>query len=160
PDADWRFLLHTATNLAKAVACVHKEGCVVGDLNPNNAVVSAEGTVKLIDCDSIQVTIRDRTYSCPVGVPLFTAPELQGKPLRGVIRTQEQDNFALAVLVFHLLFLGRHPFAGMYAGRGDMPIEKAIAEHRFAYGADRARVSMSPPPHSLLLTDFPTSFAA
>jgi DNA-binding helix-hairpin-helix protein with protein kinase domain len=63
------------------------------------------------------------------------------------VRTANHDNFGLAILIFHLLFIGRHPFAGRYLGRGDMPIETAIQQFRFAYGADRKLTQMEPPPH-------------
>ena len=48
--------------------------------------------------------------------------------------------------LFHLLFMGRHPFAGRFLGAGEMPIEKAIAECRFAYSRDARRTKMAPPP--------------
>jgi|SRR5262245_13171685 len=57
------------------------------------------------------------------------------------------DNFGLAVMIFHLLFMGRHPFAGRFLGRGDMPIETAIQQYRFAYGSDCKLTQMEPPPH-------------
>lgn len=51
--------------------------------------------------------------------------------------------------------MGRHPFAGRFAGPGDMPIERAIAEYRFAYGP-RATVSgMRPPPFAVDLDVLP-----
>ena len=42
--------------------------------------------------------------------------------------------------------MGRHPFAGRYLGEGDMPIEQAIKEHRFAYGAEHDFAAMEQPP--------------
>ena len=42
--------------------------------------------------------------------------------------------------------MGRHPFAGRYSGRGDMPIETAIQQFRFAYGTQRHQTQMQPPP--------------
>jgi DNA-binding helix-hairpin-helix protein with protein kinase domain len=63
------------------------------------------------------------------------------------------------VLLFHLLFQGRHPFAGVCT-EGDMPIERAIAESRFAYGAGAASRGMSPPPASLPLDAFGPRVAA
>jgi DNA-binding helix-hairpin-helix protein with protein kinase domain len=84
---------------------------------------------------------------------LFTPPELQGKPFRGLHRIESHDRFGLAVLIFHLLFQGRHPFAGVYAG-GEMPLERAIAESRFAYGAHATALGMSQPPGTLALTTF------
>jgi DNA-binding helix-hairpin-helix protein with protein kinase domain len=55
-------------------------------------------------------------------------------------------------LIFHPLFMGRHPFAGRFLGKGDMPIEKAIYEFRFAYASDGSRTQMQPPPNSLRLS--------
>ena len=49
-------------------------------------------------------------------------------------------------MIFLVLFMGRHPFAGRYLGDGDMPIEQAIEEHRFAYGGDHDFAAMEQPP--------------
>ena len=45
--------------------------------------------------------------------------------------------------------MGRHPYAGRYLGSGDMPIETAITDFRYAYGNTAAGVQMSPPPQTL-----------
>jgi DNA-binding helix-hairpin-helix protein with protein kinase domain len=153
PDADFRFVVRAATNLARAFAQVHAAGHVIGDVNHGNALIGKDGTAVLIDCDSIQVRDQARTFACDVGSPLFTPPELQGKAFRGLRRAENHDRFGLAVLLFHLLFQGRHPYAGVFAD-GEMPIERAIAESRFAYGTDAALVGMSPPPGTLALTTF------
>ena len=147
PAADWRFLIRSAANTARAFAAIHETGCVIGDVNHGGVCVSDKATVRLIDCDSFQVSVGARRYLCEVGVPTFTPPELQGKRFRGVVRTPNHDNFGLAILIFHLLFMGRHPFAGRFLGRGDMSIEKAIAEFRFAYGANSSTFQMEPPPN-------------
>jgi DNA-binding helix-hairpin-helix protein with protein kinase domain len=147
PNADWRFLIAAAANTARAFALIHDAGCIIGDINHGGITVSGKATVKLIDCDSFQVSARGQRFLCEVGTPTFTPPELQGKPFKGVVRTPNHDNFGLAVMIFHLLFLGRHPFAGRFLGRGDMGIEQAISEYRFAYGANRTAVSMEPPPN-------------
>ena len=126
---------------------------MIGDVNHGNALIGKDGTAVLIDCDSIQVRDRSRTFACDVGTPLFTPPELQGKTFRGLHRTENHDRFGLAVLIFHLLFQGRHPFAGVYAD-GEMPLERAIAESRFAYGAHAAALGMAQPPGTLALTTF------
>jgi DNA-binding helix-hairpin-helix protein with protein kinase domain len=123
----------------------------VGDVNHGNLLVGPDGTVMLIDCDSFQIGNGAHVFTCDVGVPLFTAPELHGRTFRGLVRTANHDGFGLAVLLFHLLYMGRHPFAGRYAGPGDMPIEKAVAEFRFAYGPDRAATSMERPPGTIPL---------
>lgn len=150
-DADWRFLVHTAANIARAFAAVHEHGCVIGDVNHSSVLVSPKATVRLIDCDSLQITWRGHQFLCDVGVPTYTAPELQGKPFKGIVRSTNHDAFGLAVMVFHLLFMGRHPFAGRFSGGSEMPIERAIREFRFAFGAKRTLVQMEPPPHALPL---------
>lgn len=155
PQADWSFLVHAARNLASAFVTIHARGHVIGDVNPGNVVVSGQALVKMIDCDSFQIDTGDRLFLCDVGVPQFTAPELQDQPFHGLRRTPEHDAFGLALLCFHLLFMGRHPFAGRYQGKGDMPIERAIKEYRFAFGRQAAGRSMEPPPHTLPLDALP-----
>jgi DNA-binding helix-hairpin-helix protein with protein kinase domain len=149
PTADWAFLIHTAMNCAAAFDALHAAGHVIGDVNQSNLLVSEKALVGLIDCDSFQVTADGRLFPCDVGVSPYTPPELQGQSLRGVVRTPNHDRFGLAVLVFHLLFMGRHPFAGRFLGKGEMPLEQAIAEHRFVYGRDAQALQMAPPPNAL-----------
>lgn len=156
PKANWRFLIHTASNVARAFAAIHDEGHVIGDVNQSNVRVSSEtAIVNLIDCDSFQISTNGKIYPCEVGVPLYTPPELQNTEFREVVRTPNHDNFGLAVLIFHLLFMGRHPFAGKYFGHGEMPIEKAIAEQRFAFAKDQQRTQMLPPPACITLAHLP-----
>ncbi len=160
PEADFRFLVHVAANIARAFGIVHQAGQVIGDVNHGNLLVAPNGTVTLIDCDSFQIRAERQVFTCDVGVPLFTAPELQGRQFRGLERTPNHDGFGLAVLLFHLLFLGRHPFAGRYLGRGEMPVEQAIAEGRFPYGADHNAKQVDPPPGTPPLSVLGTEIAA
>jgi DNA-binding helix-hairpin-helix protein with protein kinase domain len=146
PRADWRFLVRVSANVARAFATVHAEGAVIADVNHGGILVGADARVRLIDCDSFQITAGGRCFPCDVGVPIFTPPELQDRSLTGVIRSENHDNFGLAVTIFLVLFMGRHPFAGRYLGEGDMPIEQAIKEHRFAYGRDHDFAAMEQPP--------------
>ena len=147
PSADFRFLVHAAANVARLFAAVHKAGFIAGDVNHSNILVRANATVAAVDCDSFQVGDGSR-FPCLVGTELFVPPELLGATLGATPRTASHDAFGLAVLIFHLLFMGRHPFAGRYLGKGDMPIERAIAESRFAYSRDTSRTRMAPPPYT------------
>lgn len=160
PEADFRFLAHIGANIARAFAVVHEQGHVLGDVNHGNLLVGPDATVMLIDCDSFQIGTGAHVFTSDVGVPLFTAPELHGRAFRGLVRTPNHDRFGLAVLLFHLLYMGRHPFAGRYSGPGDMPIEKAIAEYRFAYGPDRAALGMEQPPGTIPLETMGAAIAA
>jgi DNA-binding helix-hairpin-helix protein with protein kinase domain len=155
PKADWAFLIHAARNVAYMFDVVHSHGHIVGDVNQGNILVAMDATCRLIDCDSFQIKSNSQIHTCDVGVPQFTAPELQNKPFRGIIRSQNHDNFGLALVCFHLLFMGRHPFAGRYSGKGDMPIELAISEHRYAYGIEAVSKKMTPPPNVLGMNTIP-----
>lgn len=145
PAADFRFIVHAAANVARLFAAVHKAGFICGDVNHSNILVRETGTVAAVDCDSFQVGDGAR-FPCLVGTDLFVPPELMGVSLSATRRTLNHDDFGLAVLIFHLLFMGRHPFAGRFTGRGDMPIERAIAESRYAYSRHVQRSEMTPPP--------------
>lgn len=150
PDKDWGFLVNTARNMAAAFETIHSHGHVIGDVNPNLVFVAGNSIVKLIDCDSFQISVGGKHYLCEVGVPHYTPPELQGhSTYRGIRRTKNHDNFGLAVLIFHVLLMGRHPFSGVYSGAGDMPLEKAIEQYRYAFGRNAASKGMAPPPNSV-----------
>ena len=151
PQADWSFLILAARNLADAFATVHANKCIIGDVNQGNVFVSPLAEVRLIDCDSYQILTSTIRFMCEVGVGHFTPPELQGHAFASVLRRVNHDAFGLAILIFHLLFMGRHPFAGRYSGKGDMPIEEAIKGFRFAFGAQARTRQMSPPPLALAL---------
>ena len=71
-QADYRFLVRTAQNIAKAIASVHAIDCVIGDINQSSILISKAATVALIDSDSFQVTDGDQTFFCRVGVPEYT----------------------------------------------------------------------------------------
>ena len=155
PQVDYRFLIRAALNIARAVGKVHQTGCVIGDLNHSGILVSPDARVALIDADSFQFRFGRTTYPCVVGVPDFMPPELHGVKLATVVRSVEHDNFGLAVAIFHLLFMGRHPYAGQHEGP-DVSIGDAIAQHRFAYSlARRSLTRVRPPPGALTLDQFP-----
>jgi DNA-binding helix-hairpin-helix protein with protein kinase domain len=154
PQADYRFLVRTAQNISKAIASVHAIGCVVGDINQSSILVSKAATVALIDSDSFQVTNGAQTFFCRVGVPEYTPPELQGVPLAKVPRTANHDAFGLAIVIFQLLLMGRHPFVGSVR-RGEIPtLYESIRDFRFVYSEERD-VGMSQPPGTPTLAAFP-----
>lgn len=154
PTADMRFLVRAAYNLSAALASIHKSGCVVGDINHSGILVSGQALVTLIDSDSFQFRRNGRTYRSIVGTAEYTPAELLGLSFENTDRTTNHDAFGLAVLLFQLLFLGRHPYSGRYLGGGDMDIKTAISQRRFAYSARRSETRMEPPPYVPALDDF------
>lgn len=155
PNADFRFMVHAALNVANAIGNVHHTGCIIGDLNHSGVLIAEDATIALIDADSFQFSLNGQLYPCVVGVPEFTPPELHGKKLSAVSRTLEHDNFGMAVAIFQLLFMNRHPYAGRYNGP-DLSLGDAIAQNRFAFSLKRqAETQTRPPPGAVTLDVFP-----
>ncbi len=151
PSFNYRDLHCTARNLAAAVEKLHEQGYVIGDLNESNILVTQTAQVTLVDADSIQVIDGENLYRCRVGKAEFMPPELQGQNLSEVTRTDEQDNFALAILIFQTLMEGCHPFAGIYTGEGEPPsLAARIAAAHFPYSGQS--VPYRPSPLALPLT--------
>jgi DNA-binding helix-hairpin-helix protein with protein kinase domain len=156
--ADFRFLVRTALNISNAVAAVHASGCVIGDVNQSGFLISEDARATLIDADSFQFGLGSDLYRCEVLTEDYTAPELQGRRSKQPLNPNH-DAFGLAVMIFMLLFMGRHPFIGDFRQTGSLPYETAISEFRFAFSKDRARTEMEPPPHVPGLADLPDELA-
>lgn len=113
PAANAAFLKRTALNLSRVVARLHDDGFVIGDLNHSSVLILPNATVRLVDADSFPLA---PNFICRVGTPEYMSADLQGADLNVVPRSPRHDMFALSVLIYQLLFDGRHPFAG-YGGR-------------------------------------------
>ncbi|MDA1277226.1 MAG: hypothetical protein O2960_24710 [Verrucomicrobia bacterium] len=155
PSAAWDFLIHVAKNSAAAFETLHEHGVIMADVNEKNLLVTSSGYVRLIDCDSYQFSHSSSVFHCDVGVPLWTPPELQGRDFRGLVRTKNHDRFGLAVLMFQLLFMGRHPFAGVPDRPEQFEIENAIGQFLFVFTPRTRSLGISSPPHALPLSVLP-----
>jgi DNA-binding helix-hairpin-helix protein with protein kinase domain len=159
PNARWDFLIHVARNCASAFEEIHKTGAVIGDVNEGNLLVKRDGTVCIIDCDSFQARASNGyLWTCDVGIAHWTAPELQGKTFSGLERSVNHDLFGLAVLIFRILFMGRHPYAGIPLTHSDLPLEKAIAEFRYAYSEAPQQMGVKAPPNTLPMSTLPSVY--
>src|SRR5262249_16171232 len=100
-----------------------------------------------------------RTFRCPVGVPEFTAPELQGRNFSEQTRTSQHDGFGVSVLIFYLLFLGRHPFMGVYDKRSDeiFSLDQDISLCKFPYALPPGSEKVKVPSFVPRLTDYPAN---
>jgi DNA-binding helix-hairpin-helix protein with protein kinase domain len=162
PNAHWSFLIHTARNLARAFAVLHERNVVIGDVNSNNIVVCGDSTARLIDCDSFQFPADGAVFRCNVGVPDYQPPELQHGNFDAIDRLPEHDRFGLAVVIFQLLFVGKHPFAGVLPPGvpGDGAIGANVAAKRFFYAPHARRRGLRPPPGSPTLASLTPEVAA
>jgi len=123
PGFTYHYLVCAAINIATTTAGLHRAGYVIGYIGDANFLVRRNGTVALIDADSIQVPRPDHNgyFRCAVGTDEYTPPELCGINFAGVDRSVYHDNFGLAVLLFRVLMEGTHPYASKYTGPGDPP---------------------------------------
>jgi DNA-binding helix-hairpin-helix protein with protein kinase domain len=160
PNANYRFMVRAASNYARAVAKLHLLGVIIGDINESGAMVNQKGLVTMIDSDSFQYASGGKVHRCLVGKAEYTPPELQGRPLGSVDRTLINDSFGLAVILFEILFLGRHPFSGVPRTKDHPTIGEAIAAGRFAYSPHKSVTNMEPPQHMPILTDIPPDVAS
>jgi serine/threonine protein kinase len=137
----WRDAVLAALLLAEAVAALHAEGVVIGDLNPENVLFSQEAApagwrAVLLDSDSFQIRSADgQRFHCGVARPLYTAPELVGCDLSRTWREVSTDHFALAVLVYQLL-LHDHPYDNaINSAEPDLPIGDKIRRGLYPHAA-------------------------
>ena len=128
PNFSYGSLLALAENLCRAVATLHRDNIVIGDINGNNFFVLPNGTVRVIDCDSMQVGLKPKWFP-EVKVEEYLPPELQDKHLSKTRRTPSHDIFSLAVMIFQLLIMGRHPFAG----NDGLDLLQSIGQRRHAF---------------------------
>ena len=110
--------------ILKKLKYLHDRNVILGDINPYNILVVSPTEVYFVDTDSYQV----EGFICPVGMPLFTAPELQKRKETG-LRTLGNENFAVATLLFMIMHPGKPPYA-MQDGEG---IIENIINGEFAY---------------------------
>lgn len=137
PNAEYKFVVHSALNLARAIETLHEKDIVIGDINESNVFVNnIDTTIKLIDCDSYQI----EDFLCDVGTLNYTAPELPIN-LRGVRRTKNHDYFALAVMIFQIL-VAKHPYEGIDTHLND--IRLSITEGLYCYGKDAESKNIYP----------------
>lgn len=118
-------LVKLALSILEKIEVLHNNNVLIGDINPMNIMVESDDKVYLIDTDSYQID----GYPCPVGTVNFTAPEIQGKDFKRFLRTLEHEKFAVATLLFMILFTGKSPYSQL---GGESPGEN-IRKHDFSY---------------------------
>ncbi len=103
-----------AIKLARAVAALHNAGIIHRDIKPDNVILEAEGSLKLIDLGVVRVPgMEDFPSSDIPGTIAYMAPEMfAGEP--GNAAT---DIYALGVTLFRA-FTGEFPYANIDATSG------------------------------------------
>ncbi|WP_328322880.1 hypothetical protein OHA70_29190 [Kribbella sp. NBC_00382] len=121
-DPTWATCVAIAREIAVIFGALHPS-IVVGDVSPNNVLVTRAGRVCLIDCDSMQYTDPTTRQDWPARmVTADYAPYSPGGQTRPL--TADHDLFGLAILICELLMAGQHPYDGRPVG-ADRPEGRA-----------------------------------
>lgn len=131
----YAYRIFAAYNITSMVAALHKCGHYIVDLKPSNVSVYKDTMmVAMVDCDGFSIQGELGRYPAEYVSEEYIYPE--GMELSCVEMGEEQDKFALAVMIFKLLNNGIHPFSGV-PRKTDvemLTIQNRIEHYHYAYG--------------------------
>ncbi|MBR3341933.1 MAG: hypothetical protein IKG30_09965 [Clostridiales bacterium] len=145
PDAiidqypDWTRLdvCETLLSLIGKYLYLQMHDIVAGDIQLKNALINSSTEQYLIDMDSVQIG----NLPCPVGTEDFTDPRLWGRDFSSFVRTLEDEDYSIAMLVFTVLFCGLHPYA---TRNGAETLREEILDRNFPYTLDNSNTEHIP----------------
>jgi len=132
----YSYRIFAAYNIASMVNALHKCGHYIVDLKPSNISVYRDTMiVAMVDCDGFSIQgENENRYPAEFVSEEYIYPE--GMELTCSEMGEEQDKFALAVIIFKLLNNGIHPFSGIPRKNNDMlTIQQRIEDYHYAYGS-------------------------
>ena len=141
--------LQAAYNLCTMVAALHEKGHYIVGLKPSNVYVYKQSMlIAILDCDGFSIRGENGRYPAEFVSEEYIYPE--GMKQNCDQMGEEQDKFALAVILFKLLNNGIHPFSGVPRKQGvpNLTIQERIAAHHYAYGS-WADLYQAPHPYSI-----------
>ncbi len=106
--------LSTAAEIARALCAAHEAGIIHRDLKPENVLITAAGSVKVVDFGIAYDEAIDTRLTATgnaIGTPAYMAPE----QLIGVATDTRADVYALGVVLEEML-TGHHPLAPAHRG--------------------------------------------
>lgn len=131
----YAYRVFAAYNVALMVTELHKCGHYIVDLKPSNLYVYKENMlVAVVDCDGFSIKGEKNRYPAEFVSEEYIYPE--GMSLSCEEMGEEQDKFALAVIIFRLLNNGIHPFSGSPKNteKEMLTIQTRIEKYHYAYG--------------------------
>ena len=137
---------------AEVMASLHKSKIFVVDLKPLNIKISRKDlSILILDCDGMAIkSDKFGNYSARLISTDYIAPEVTRNKLLPEKLGEDQDRYAMAVLIFQLLNNGIHPFSGVLASSNtntNTNDEKA-ASQLYAYGL-HSNPKIKPHPQSI-----------
>lgn len=131
----YAYRIFAAYNVASMVTALHKCGHYVIDLKPSNLSVYKENMlVAVVDCDGFSIKGERTRYPAEFVSEEYIYPEGMNQTCEEM--GEEQDRFALAVILFRLLNNGIHPFSGTPKDSSAemLTIQTRIEQYHYAYG--------------------------
>lgn len=132
----YAYRIFAAYNIASMAAALHKSGHYIVDLKPSNVYVYKDTMmVVMLDCDGFSIKGEyNNRFPAEFVSDEYIYPE--GMNQTCDIMGEEQDNFALAVVIFKLLNNGIHPFSGVPRKTDEkmLTIQERIEQYKYAYG--------------------------
>ena len=107
PDWKKKDTVRLCMTILKKIKYLNDRNIILGDINSANILVVSPNEVYFVDTDSYQVG----EFPCPVGTIYYTAPEIQRKNFGSFLRSQGNENFAIATLLFMIMLPGKSPYA-------------------------------------------------
>ena len=142
-------------NLSNVMAEFHKHKIYLIDVKPQNIAVNVQNNIiTFLDCDGFSIQGNNgKLFVAELISTDYIAPEVSNNKLPPSKLGEQQDLYALSVLIFQILNRGLHPFSGRLIDK-DVSIntndEKAAAG-LFAYGEQQNSHIM---PHKSSLHEF------
>ena len=127
--------LLAAFNVAVMVNELHKCGHYIVDLKPANVSVYKDNMrVAVYDCDGFSINGQSVRYPAEYVSEEYIYPEGMNENPEDM--GEEQDKFALAVIIFKLLNNGIHPFVGTLRNKDaeKLDVQTRIEQYHYAYG--------------------------
>ena len=131
----YAYRIFAAYNVASMVTALHKCGHYIIDLKPSNLSVYKDNMlVAVVDCDGFSIKGERTRYPAEFVSEEYIYPEGMNQSCEEM--GEEQDRFALAVIIFRLLNNGIHPFSGVPKDSSApmLTIQERIAQYHYAYG--------------------------
>lgn len=135
PDWDKKDLCDLTLAILRVIKYLHSMNILMGCINPAAIRVAGKDEVYFVDTDNYQI----EGFPSLVYNVSFTPPELQGRKI--YLCSKENENYAVAVLVFMLMMPGKTP----YTLSGDKTIAQAIQERNFPFPNGTAHGSHAMP---------------
>ncbi len=135
PEWNRETLVQVASGFAKLLEILHENNVLMGDVNAGNIMVHPKNpwNVYLVDCDSYQIA---DIFPCPVGKEEYTHPHMAARlgmtgklSFEKCIRTLDEEQYSVAILIFQILMVGGFPFAST-SGK---TLVQAMRERDFPY---------------------------